>query len=138
MAKFQQLDALELLSGPEGYWYLASPYTHPDPEVRHTRVEELHEIMAHLLANRIIVYAPIWASHRAADEHELPIDQDWWAASNRAFMRPAAGLLVADIDGWQESKGVAYERNFCENKPAFLVGLVGGIDGRKLLGMTPL
>lgn len=114
-------DLIQAANG--GYWYLASPYSHPDPKVREERTKCVHHVLSVLLAQGLYVYSPIWAAHEAAKKHDLPKDHVWWKGFNESFLRPAYGLIIATLDGWRESDGVEWERSFClseGNKPCFL------------------
>jgi nucleoside 2-deoxyribosyltransferase len=75
------------------------------------------------------VYSPIWATHRAAILYQLPKDHLFWLAFNKAFLDPAVGVLVADIDGWKTSKGtqqeIAYAR--ATGKPVYLINDNNGL-----------
>lgn len=99
---------LEILK-TSGFWYLASPYSHPDPKVRADRAADVLILSGKLLAAGIHVYSPIHATHLASVEHRLPPDHVWWLNFNKAFIDPAVGVLIAGIPGWQVSKGVKQE-----------------------------
>lgn len=105
-----------------GYWYLASPYSHPDPDVREQRAFAVNDFSGKLLAAGVHVYATIWATHRACVYHDLPKDHLFWLAFNKAFIDPAAGIIVCDIDGWRESKGCQQEIEYAREtgKPVWL------------------
>lgn len=105
-----------------GFWYLASPYSHDDPDVRHMRALEANTFSGALLARGVHVYSPIWATHRANQCHELPTDHVFWLAFNKAFIDPATGIIVCDIDGWRESKGCRQEIEYARDtgKPVWL------------------
>lgn len=106
----------------ESFWYLASPYSHPDPEVREQRAIAVNDFSGKLLAAGVHVYATIWMTHRAAVHHDLPKDHLFWLAFNKAFIDPSAGIIVCDIPGWQDSKGCQQEIEYCKSisKPLWL------------------
>jgi len=105
-----------------GFWYLASPYSHPDAAVREARAIAVNDFSGKLLAAGVHVYATIWMTHRASVHHELPTDHLFWLAFNKAFIDPAAGVIVCDIDGWRQSKGCAQEIDYARDtgKPVWL------------------
>ncbi|WP_181149661.1 DUF1937 family protein [Ensifer aridi] len=105
-----------------GFWYLASPYTHPDLSVRQQRAVEVNMYSGKLLALGVHVYSPIWATHRVNLRHRLPTDHLFWLAFNKAFIDPAVGIVVCDIDGWRESKGCQQEIEYAREtgKPVWL------------------
>jgi hypothetical protein len=95
------------------FYYLASPYTHPDPEVRHQRYVEMERICAEYLRNGIYVYSPIVHCHYIALNHDLPVEFDFWMGYNKSMMLASRGMIVIQLDGWSKSKGVAAEIEFC-------------------------
>lgn len=121
-----------------GFWYLASPYSHPDWRVRTDRAAAVGNIAASLLSHGIHVYSPIHATHEACIMYELPKDHIFWLNFNKAFIDPAVGVIVATIDGWQESAGVNQEIEYAAKtgKPVYLldgsgnVTVIGGPEGR--------
>lgn len=91
------------------FFYLASPYTHEDPTTVERRVELAHEYYAEFTIHGIHIHNATYESHRAAKAHKLPTHYQFWLEHNSAFIRPSAGVIVAEIDGWSESKGVKSE-----------------------------
>lgn len=90
-------------------YYLASPYTHPSALVREQRYLDLRDYAGPLMAIGYYVYAPILNTHPIAGRYGLPMEFEWWEGFNRAFIERSAGVVVADMDGWRESRGVAHE-----------------------------
>jgi hypothetical protein len=63
-----------------------------------------------LLIAGVKVYSPIAHTHPIAECAGLdPLDHDLWLAADEPFMHVAQAILVAEMDGWQVSKGIAYE-----------------------------
>lgn len=90
-------------------YYLASPYTHPSALVREQRYRDLQHYAGPLMAMGYYLYAPILNTHPVASQYSLPMEFEWWEGFNRAFIERSAGIIVADMDGWRESRGVAHE-----------------------------
>lgn len=107
----------------DGFWYLATPYSHPLDSVREDRAFKANHFSGILLEAGVHVYSPIWATHRACVKYDLPEDHLFWLAFNKAFIDPSVGVIVADIDGWRESKGcrqeIEYTKETC--KPVFFL-----------------
>lgn len=89
--------------------YLASPYSHPDAEVRQKRFEAVMQHVADLCRFKIVAYSPILHFHPLAIAHDLPTDAAFWAKHNRTMLEAANSLLILRLPGWEESKGVALE-----------------------------
>ncbi len=96
---------------PQGYVYLASPYSHPDPAVREARFQQICNITADLMNDGVIVFSPIAHSHPIALGRTLPTDWSFWKHVDSAFILRADKLIVAMMDGWTESVGVQAEVN---------------------------
>lgn len=93
----------------KGFYYLASPYTHKSEAVRNLRAIRANEFAAQLLMAGYFVHQPIWSTHRITQYHNLPVEFEWWEEFNAAFIKASCGVIVCDIDGWKESRGVAHE-----------------------------
>jgi hypothetical protein len=91
-------------------YYLASPYSDPDESVRQARYEEALRCGAILAKNGFILIEPIAMSHDSAKKHKLPTNFEYWQRRNHKFLSLCdGGLLVLQMDGWQQSRGVKDE-----------------------------
>ena len=88
--------------------YLASPYAHPDPQVRDERVRQVCAHGARLVREGRLVYSPIAHSHLLA-EQGLPSDWPFWAEHSRWMLSACRELVVLALPGWEESTGVKAE-----------------------------
>lgn len=91
--------------------YLASPYSHPDADVRHQRFVAACETAARMMAQeRIAVFSPVAHGHPIADHGRLPaMDHVFWMEQCLPFIGMADELVVLKLDGWDESAGVRSE-----------------------------
>lgn len=89
--------------------YLASPYTHDDPNVREVRYLKAVAETVRLASLRHVVYSPVVHWHEVAKRHFLPHDASFWEYQNRSMLRLATALYILTLDGWQESVGVTQE-----------------------------
>lgn len=92
-----------------GFYYLASPYTNDDPKVVEMRVELAHQYYSLFTSHGLHIHNATYESHRAARTWKLPTHYQFWLEHNSAFIRPCAGIIIAEIDGWDQSKGVKSE-----------------------------
>jgi len=101
--------------------YLASPYTHPDSEVRENRFESVCKATAALIAKGYYVFSPIASSHPIAVKYNLPTPYHFWQEFNELMISRSDYVVVLELDGWKESVGVSAERAFAERigKPIF-------------------
>ena len=89
--------------------YLASPYSHPDPLVRHDRFVLACRAAGWLIRHGITVFSPIAHSHPIAMAVEMGGCFDTWQRHNRRWLEACEELAVLTVEGWQQSRGVAGE-----------------------------
>lgn len=91
--------------------YLAGPYSHLDREVRVDRFHKLNAMAAALMQSPEghVVFSPISMTHPIAEQHELPLNWEFWERNDRAFIQWCEILAVVKLPGWEESVGVKAE-----------------------------
>ena len=96
------------------YIYLASPYSHPDAEVREARYQAACRKTAQYASKGLAVFAPIVHSHPLVPymAAEDCMSFDLWMKMDLPLLKDAAELHVLCIEGWRTSKGVAREIEF--------------------------
>lgn len=99
-------------------FYLASPYSAPDPEVMRERWEKAAEFVAVQTTFvlkpefRGTLFSTIVHYHPLAVRHQLPKDAAFWWETNCNFMRRCDELWVLKLPAWQLSIGIAREIGF--------------------------
>lgn len=98
------------------YIYLASPYSHPDQEVREARYRAACRKAAQYATKGIAVFAPIVHSHPLVPylPKEQCMDFDLWMRLDLPLLKDAAEMHVLCIAGWRESRGVTREIEFAD------------------------
>jgi hypothetical protein len=91
------------------YIYVASPYSHPDPDIREKRFLAVRSYVGKMLKDGVPVFSPIVHCHQIALDFGLPTDASFWRNYAAAMLRNASYLHVLTLPGWEESIGVAYE-----------------------------
>ena len=89
--------------------YLASPYTHPDPNVVEQRFDSIARTAGALMREGLTVYSPIVHCHPIAQRCELPTEWEYWEAVDREMIEKCDEVWVVMIPGWNTSKGVTAE-----------------------------
>lgn len=89
--------------------YLATPYTHKNPEVRAERFRVVNRVAAEMMAGGTHVFSPISHTHEMSVQHELPHDWQYWQNNCRVMVSRCDRLVVLMQDGWRESVGVRAE-----------------------------
>jgi hypothetical protein len=90
-------------------YYLATPYSHPDPEVREQRFVMACEIAGWMMSWGLYVFSPIAHTHPISCRCDLPKGFDFWEGYDSIILSKCNALIVVKSDGWQESKGVSKE-----------------------------
>ncbi len=88
--------------------YLASPYSHPEAEVRRQRFEAACAAAAVLMRAGHIVFSPVVHGHPLA-QRGLPADWSFWERHARWHLERCDEVVVLMLDGWAESDGVLAE-----------------------------
>ena len=95
------------------YWYLATPYT-SYPYGRNEAYHEACRAVAHCNKVGLEVFSPIVHSHPI--EVLCTQDHAYWMARDKPFMDHAHGLIIVKMKGWEESKGIAAERELFKDR----------------------
>lgn len=110
--------------------YLCSPVTGLDPEFA-TRAASYWT--NHLTAlerpglPRLVVWSPVlMGSHLTVDW-----SHDQWMAWCRPMFDACRSVAIAPVDGWEDSRGIAIERQWAReaNKPLLILGRLGPLPG---------
>lgn len=90
--------------------YLASPYSHQDPEVRQDRYEQACQAAADLIGEDVFVYSPIAHTHNIALKMpSKPLSFSYWQNFDFRMINACDELMVRRLDGWEDSVGVEAE-----------------------------
>lgn len=90
-------------------WYIASPYSHPDPEIREQRFDAVCRECSLVLQSGIFVYSPIAHTHPIALAGSLPTDWEFWKEFDTKMIEACDMVCVLMLPGWKASKGVTAE-----------------------------
>ena len=103
---------------PEPYFYLASPYSHPDEEVRKQRERSISDIGAKLTHLGLNLFCPITQSHRLNEflDKGQQLGHDECMRVDYALLDKAEALIVAKLSGWDKSVGVKLEMDYAREK----------------------
>ena len=87
--------------------YLAMPYAHPLAAVREARLEAARNVCGQMVNQGKMVMAPMVYLGELADRGVHP-PQGWYAFDLQLLAR-SDELLVLQLPGWEDSKGVLIE-----------------------------
>lgn len=92
-----------------GLVYIASPYSRYADGIESAFVE-ICRITARLIQDGVMAYSPIAHTHPIAIHGNInPLDHALWLSFDEAMMTACNVCLVAEMDGWRDSIGVAHE-----------------------------
>lgn len=105
--------------------YLASPYYHPDFDVRHERFVKVCRAAAMLIMHKYIVFSPIAHSHPINVYSGLDCDSTvnlygLWMMQDLPLLKWADEMWILTLDGWKESKGIGIERRYARKLGKFI------------------
>ncbi len=92
--------------------YIASPYSHDNPQVRMDRFIAAVNYAAKLKKEGRLCFCPIGYGRLYEIEYQLPFDFQYWGEFNRRMIRACDELHVLKLDGWEDSAGVEAEVAF--------------------------
>lgn len=120
----------DLAMAQKGLWYLASPYSHPDAEMRDRRASAVSRCAGILYEDLgISTFCPIAHSHlievemMAARWGGAPKGpMEFWVPWDEEFFPSMRGAILCHLPGWETSKGMKHERErFAEAGKSLLV-----------------
>lgn len=94
--------------------YLASPYSHDSQTVRETRFQNICHVAGVLMERGYTVFSPIAHSHTISNYIGNPTETDFYLKQDVTFLEKWADeMWIIELDGWEESKGIKKEIDFC-------------------------
>jgi hypothetical protein len=123
----EQLKPSRAAGKRSGFVYLACPYTEADESTRHWRANEAAKAAAHQMELGNVVFSPITHGHYISQVSGYEGDHSFWMAQCMPFLSAANELVVLQLPGWHESKGVAAELVYAQKHgiPISFIGPVG-------------
>jgi hypothetical protein len=93
-----------------GFWYLVSPYSSDDPNIRRRRYEQALSATAILMQRGYAVFSPLSHSIPLTDPRfELPQYTEFWLGTDLPILEASRGVVLLKLDGWDKSAGVTAE-----------------------------
>ena len=93
-------------------WYIASPFSHEDPEIRIQREADAKraEVFINDTYDGVRAYSPI--AETADQERRGVVPQEGWYLYDFAMLAKADRLIVLKLEGWETSIGISLEIAF--------------------------
>ena len=100
--------------------YLASPYSHDDPNIVQERVDITTKVVNKLLQEGKTVVSPVVYGHNIVKTCGLPGDWGFWEKFCKEMISKSDEVLVLPLDGWEESIGVQGELEYADKLGIFV------------------
>ncbi len=91
--------------------YLASPYSHDDPDVKESRFQAVCKQTALMLKAGILVFSPIAHSHPVAS-YGMKGSYDVWQRFDESMIERCDEVWVLMLDGVEGSVGIKAEMEY--------------------------
>ncbi len=101
--------------------YVGTPYTKYPAGIEQAFIDAC-KLTGRLLQEGLKVYSPIAHTHPIAVHAQIdPLDHDIWLPFDQAIMAKSDAMIIATLEGWDTSRGVAYEIDQFSGRPIFRV-----------------
>lgn len=103
--------------------FLSTPYTKYKGGIDAAHYDAVHLVLKLHKQKIHGIYSPILHWHDVAYYGGLSTEHHAWKAENEHKMRYASALLVGELDGWEDSAGIAGEIEYFTkwSKPVFYI-----------------
>ncbi len=89
--------------------YVASPYTHADPEVREKRFTAAFNYTHYLMQTGRTCFSPIVYGHQFHTLKGVPQNFEFWQDLNNTVLILASEVHVLKLPDWELSRGIKQE-----------------------------
>lgn len=94
--------------------YVASPYSSSLPELVEQRVRQVTTFVEEMIAQGFVAFSPIMYCHPIAKRLAFGTSAGDWMFFNMDMLRRAEAVYFLRLPGWEQSCGMAIERNVCK------------------------
>lgn len=94
--------------------YVASPYNHPDDDIRYLNYHRVSKYVAKLIAKGEVAISPIAYGHPLLSLETMPYDFEFWSNFCLSLLSKCDEIHVLTLDGWSISRGVMEEIEYAE------------------------
>lgn len=97
-------------------YYVASPYSHPDPAIREERYKLAVKAAKTLTRLGYSAFVPIAYDGLWDLDPTFTVDHSWsfWEKIDLPILDRCSALILFEIPGWEKSQGVAGELEHCD------------------------
>src|ERR1700752_1389041 len=98
---------------PKPLIYLAGPLTHSDPIKEEQRAQDHSRYAGKLLQAGYLIYSPIAETWNIGKYAKIGGKWETWREKDLLLLSKCDRMLILQLEGWNESKGVKGEVKFC-------------------------
>ncbi len=99
----------------KGFKYVASPYWHREEQVRRARARAAMAAVMKLIEQHISAFSPVVYSAVIQEGSGFRPPEGWYAFDLN-FLAQASGMILLEIPGWKESRGVLIETAYAQGR----------------------
>ena len=99
----------------KGFKYVASPYWHREEQVRRARARAAMAAVMELIGRDIKAFSPVVYSAVIQEGSGFRPPEGWYAFDLN-FLAQASGMIILEIPGWKESRGVLIETAYAQGR----------------------
>lgn len=92
-----------------GIIYIASPYSHINPEIVENNYKKVAKFSAKLVSEGYTAISPIAYAHTLLPFVDMPSDWEFWLNFCLTLLSKSDALYVYKMEGWDKSCGVTAE-----------------------------
>lgn len=98
--------------------FIAIPYSHPDPAVKHERIKGVAQMIVKMLQQGIFAFSPITYGIALIQNSGSNLLDDWktWEKACKEYMKGCSKMYVINLPGWELSSGVKGEIEEAKNQ----------------------
>ena len=91
-------------------YYIASPYTDPDPKVREQRVADVAKAVKHMTLNwkHVVPFSPVLHILKLLRAEMSDVPEGWYLS----FLKKSDVLMILELEGWESSERIAIAKAF--------------------------
>ena len=99
----------------KGFKYVASPYWHPEEQIRRARARAAMAAVTELIEQHINVFSPVVYSAVIQEKSGFRPPEGWYSFDLN-FLAQASGMIILEIPGWKKSRGVLIETAYAQGR----------------------
>ena len=99
----------------KGFKYAASPYWHPEEQIRRARARAAMAAVMDLIEQHINVFSPVVYSAVIQEKSGFRPPEGWYSFDLN-FLAQANGMIILEIPGWKKSRGILIETAYAQGR----------------------